>query len=538
VSGDARAYAGPISLTASTVVKARSLSGTTWSALMEATFTSESPRIPLRFTEIMYNPNPPGDSYEYLEIQYLGTLPLDVSGFYITGIDYIFPLQTVLTNGQIVLLGSGQNIANFKNRYPGATPFAYFNGELQNSGERIAIVRPDGRTVTSVNYDDEAGWAPEADGLGYSLEVIDALAEANDPANWRASLQQKGTPGAANPARATPPVVINEVYSTSYDLSDFLELRSMTNGDLNIGGWTVWKVGNANKFTFPLDTILPGLTYLVLHCDKLTNEPGYHAAFALDRDGETYLLNNGRSQRIDARTVGDQATPYSSGLVDGVWRLTMPTPEAENIAVTDFAPSTSLVINEWLANPAPGGDDWLEIHNSHPVFPADLRGLFFGATNEIFEITRPFFVEPGGYIRLWADNEELDFKLPAAGGTMWIYSPNGAVLHEVAYAAQAETIATGRFPNGTSTIIDLPFTTPGEANTLSFPLTLTNTITSLKITWPSTVGAVFQVQATSDLSAPNSWTSVQQVTASSTTPFFEITIDPGVTRFFRVARQP
>ena len=538
VSPDAFAYAGPIQINSTVTVKARSLSGTTWSALNEAVFSNESPRIPLRFTEIMYNPDPAGDAYEYLELQNIGAHVLDVSGFFITGIDYIFPPQTILAPGQIVLLGSAANINNFKTRYPGVTTFGTFNGQLQNSGERIAVVRPDGRTVTSVTYDDEGGWAPEADGLGYSLQVIDPFSEANDPANWRASSQLKGTAGAANPVRPGPQVVINEIYATSDNLTDFLELRSTTNSDLNIGGWVVWKVGNSNKFTFPLDTILPAQTYLILHCDRLTNEPGFHANFALDRDGETYILNNGRSQRIDARTIGNQARPYSSGFVNNQWNLTTPTPGAENIAVADFAPSTGLVINEWLSNPVPGDDDWLEVHNTHPTFVADLRGLFFGVTNELFEISRPYFVEPGGYIRIWADNDELDFKLPAEGSTLRIVSPTGTNLHEVTYTPQVESISTGRYPNGKSSILDLSFPTPGEENNLSFPITLTTTAATLKISWPSTIGVIYQVQSTSDLSVPNSWANIQQVTANSSTPAFETSIEPSATRFFRIARQP
>ncbi|HUS36344.1 MAG TPA: lamin tail domain-containing protein, partial [Verrucomicrobiae bacterium] len=114
VSPDAKTYAGAIALNGSAQVKARILSGTTWSALTEATFSDQSPRIPFRFTEIMYNPEPPGDAYEYLELQNFSELPMDVSGWYITGIDYIFPPQSILQPGQIILLGSAQNTASFK----------------------------------------------------------------------------------------------------------------------------------------------------------------------------------------------------------------------------------------------------------------------------------------------------------------------------------------------------------------------------------------------------------------------------------------
>jgi hypothetical protein len=539
VAADAKAYSGPVTLAKSAVVKARTLTGTTWSALSEATFSTESPRIPLRFTEIMYNPDPPGDAFEYLEMQNVGALPLDVSGFYITGVDYIFPPQSILGPGQIVLLGSSQNTTSFKLRYPGVTPFGYFGGQLVNNGERIAIVRPDGRTVTSVPYDDEAGWPLESDGLGYSLEVIDPLADAMDPSNWRASAQVKGTPGVANPARGPAAVAINEVFSSSADVTDFIELRSMTDVDLNIGGWTVWKVGHPTKFVFPLDTILPAQAYAVIQCDKRTNDAGLHAAFALDRDGDTIVLYNGRGGRVDARTIGAQADAYSSGLIGGAWKLCQPTPGADNVAVTAFASASALVINEWLSNPIPGEEDWFEIYNTDAALPVDLRGLFMGVTNQMYEITRPTFIAPGGFARLKANENSggLDFKLPLEGSTIKIYNVGGAVIHQLSYPAQAEGVSAGRYPDGAGNIIDFSFSTPGAENTLSFPLTFTVTATGLKLAWPSVTGIAYEIQSATELVSAASWKTFGQVTAANATPTFDITID-GSNRYFRVVRQP
>lgn len=540
VAADAKAYGGPVTLARSAVVKARTLSGTTWSALSEAAFSTESPRVPLRFTEIMYNPDPPGDAYEYLEMQNVGALPLDVSGWYITGVDYIFPPQTVLAPGQIVLLGSSQNAASFNARYPGVTPFGYFGGQLVNSGERIAIVRPDVRTVTSVPYDDEAGWPVAADGAGYSLEVIDPLADPMDPANWRASAALKGTPGAVNPVSPRFGLAaISEIYSTSSDQSDFIEIRSMTTNDVNIGGWTVWKVGNPSKFVFPLDTLLPAQSRVVVQCDKLTNAPGFHAAFALDRDGDTIVLFDGRGGRVDARTVGPQADGYSSGLVNLQWSLCQPTPGGENVAVTHFAQASALVVNEWMSNPVSGEDDWFEIHNSDANLPVDLHGLFMGVTNQMCEILLPTFIAPGGFAKFKANERSggVDFKLPAEGETIKIYSAGGAVIQQVTYAAQTEGVSSGRYPDGTANIIDFPFSTPGEENTLSFPITFTVSGNVLRLSWPSVAGTSFEIQSASELVSSASWQPTGQVTAGATAPIFDITIDSS-NRYFRVVRLP
>src|SRR5688572_10762895 len=65
VSPQARTYTVPVTISSSVRIKARAFSGGTWSALTEATFDTGSPRIPFRITEIMYNPDPAGDAFEF-----------------------------------------------------------------------------------------------------------------------------------------------------------------------------------------------------------------------------------------------------------------------------------------------------------------------------------------------------------------------------------------------------------------------------------------------------------------------------------------
>jgi hypothetical protein len=421
------------------------------------------------------------------------------------------------------------------------TPFGYFGGQLLNRGERIAVVRPDGRTVTAVPYDDEAGWPAGADGGGYSLEVIDPMGDPADPANWRASTAINGSPGVANPAAPSPAVMFYEIYSTSPDETDFLELRSQSTADVDLSGWTIWKVGNAARFIFPDGTTLHPSAYVAVMCDKLTNAPGLHAPFALGSDGDTFILSTKSGQRIDARSIGAQVAGKSSGLLNGKWRLLADrTPGADNSAAAELGSSQSLVFNEWLANPLPGADDWLEIYNTDPTHPFDLRGLFLGVTNQMYEIVTPMFVGPGGFVRLFANQSSagLDFKLPAEGETIKLYDAIGNVLNQVTYGAQAEGVSEGRFPDGANNIVSFAYATPAAANTLNFPVAFNApTIDSLHLGWLAIVGTKFQVQAASDLTLPVNWQGVADVTADNPAPFVDLPLG-AENRYFRVVRLP
>src|SRR5206468_3537169 len=105
--------------TDSTTVKARVQLDGAWSALNEATFNS---RVPLRLTEIMYNPPGEGvvsgDEFEFIELQNVGHAALNLSGFTFTsGINFAFTNGSFLGSGQFFVLA--RNPAQFATRYPG-----------------------------------------------------------------------------------------------------------------------------------------------------------------------------------------------------------------------------------------------------------------------------------------------------------------------------------------------------------------------------------------------------------------------------------
>jgi hypothetical protein len=117
--------------------------------------------------------------------------------------DFNFPTNVTLPPYGLLLVVA-TNPASFRAKYNVPTnvmvlgPFA---GNLQASGERLELRRPDVPDTNGVSYinmdvvryNDRAPWPPAADGAGSSLQRLNAAAYGDDPINWLAAAP---TPGA------------------------------------------------------------------------------------------------------------------------------------------------------------------------------------------------------------------------------------------------------------------------------------------------------------------------------------------------------
>ncbi|MBN1417911.1 MAG: lamin tail domain-containing protein, partial [Planctomycetes bacterium] len=194
-------YGGPIEIPASVAVRARILSGSTWSAMEEATFRVRGALDALRVTEIMYHPpatdSREGDEYEFIEIENAGSQTLDLTGVMLAGgVTFEFPLDFSLAPGRFAVVAS--DAAAFREKYPAAPGLAgEYRGRLSNSGDTFRIVGPEGDAVISVSYDDAPPWPHEPDGGGYSLvpKDPDAPGDPNLPQSWLTSVAAGGSPG-------------------------------------------------------------------------------------------------------------------------------------------------------------------------------------------------------------------------------------------------------------------------------------------------------------------------------------------------------
>ena len=179
------------------------------------------PRVgPVVINEIMYHPTSGQD--EFVELKNISSeaVPLydpayPTNVWRINGLAFSFPQGLSIPAHGLVVVAS-TNPAAFRSHYdvpPEAQVFGPFGGTLQNSGEKLELLRPGTPqtngvpwiTLDEVRYNDKAPWPVAADGDGPSLQRLVPAAYGNDPTNWFAS---GPTPGLDNAYNVPPSVVL------------------------------------------------------------------------------------------------------------------------------------------------------------------------------------------------------------------------------------------------------------------------------------------------------------------------------------------
>jgi hypothetical protein len=133
----------------------------------------------------------------WLELHNRDAQAVDLSGWsFARGIEFTFPAGTVLPGGGFLALC--RNRAACAAVWPDVPWLGEFRLRLAKGGERITLCNSRGAAVAAVFYSDARPWPDGADGGGATLELRDANADNDDPANWAASLVAGGTPGRPN----------------------------------------------------------------------------------------------------------------------------------------------------------------------------------------------------------------------------------------------------------------------------------------------------------------------------------------------------
>lgn len=244
--------------------------------------------------------------------------------------------------------------------------------------------------------------------------------------------------------------------------------------------------------------------------------------------------------------------------ISGVNRLgtTVATAPPVSATYSGSAAWAALRINEWmsdnqsvLADPADGAyDDWLELHNP-TALPVDLTGWYLSdnpAQPAKFLVPAGFSIPANGFLRIWADNSTVqtapgqlhtNFRLSNNGESILLSAPDLTLIDSVYFGTQAQNAANGRYPDGSSGIVDLTEPTAGAPNIAALWNDIVMTGSGYQVTFTSTPGRTYRLRSSDDLDV---WTTVgANVTATGTS--VTITDPAGITqprRFYLVELLP
>lgn len=379
----AQSFSTAIEITGPTLVRARVLNGTNWSAIVEGLLSPPQDLSKLQLTEIMYNPPATGlidgDEFEFLEFKNTGTTTLNLSGLRFTsGINYQFPIGASLAAGQFFILA--RNGSQFTNKYPGLEVRGLYTGRLDNAGEGLRLASPVGGTILSLTYNDRAPWPVTADGSGFSLvpATPNGHPNSNEGRHWRNSTLPGGSPGADDPTSAIAQVLVNEVLTASIlPQLDTIELHNPGAAPVNVGGWFLSdNPDQPQKFRIADGTTIPAGGYLVFTEAQFDADPLSTNSFSLRAEGDQlYLFSADAAGNLTGFSHGFDYGASDPGATFGRYVLStgeedLPTQVSPSLGSTNIGPKIGpVIINEIQYHPEFGGDEFIELRNitSAPV---------------------------------------------------------------------------------------------------------------------------------------------------------------------------
>jgi regulation of enolase protein 1 (concanavalin A-like superfamily) len=271
----------------------------------------------------------------------------------------------------------------------------------------------------------------------------------------------------------------------------WIELYNNGTNSINLTGWYLANnYSNLAQWPFPAGTIINPGQFLLLWADGETNQTAgtnIHANFRLTPGSGSVALALPSSNTLvvlDYINYTNVPAGYSHGSY----------PEGQAFTRQDFYLATpgntnsaliGIFINEWLASNTrtlmePIGlryEDWFELYNPGNT-DVELGGYYLTdnlANKNQFKIPDGYRVPARGYLLVWADNASgnnstnspdlhVNFQLSKSGEAIGLFASDGTAIDSITFGAQTNDLSQGRYPDGGSTITNLPVPTPRIAN--------------------------------------------------------------------------
>jgi hypothetical protein len=478
----------------------------------------ELPENKIVINEIMYHPDVPNASY--VEIFNSSVLEaFDLSRCQIRGLDFTFPDGSIiLPQGFLVV---AKDLLVFQKTYGADIPVAgLFNGQLQNGGETLTLVKPGASTDTDlvlsrVRYDSAAPWPASADGFGASLQLIDPAQDDSRLANWAAvgtnglalpRWQYAAVTGVPSGSRLT--LKLNgggQVYLDNLSLVagvvPTVGLNLLANGGFEspiAGSWTV-----AGDYTNSVAD--PGYAHRGAYALKLSAIPAGSNAVSGEFSqiiasglvqGQSYTLSywflpSEAGADLTIRLEGDW-TPGSQELINHnlakLDTVALRTPGRPNSVRATLPAIPSVWINEVqpenigaILDNAGQKDPWIELFNSG-ASDANLDGFYLtdSYTNlTAWALPANTVIHSGQFLLVWADGQieqttaselHAGFSMASTGSIALARRQNGqiAVVDYLDYSGIAGGMAYGLRVDGDKQNLGiLAYATPGTSNSVA-----------------------------------------------------------------------
>jgi hypothetical protein len=289
---------------------------------------------------------------------------------------------------------------------------------------------------------------------------------------------------------ASAGVLINEVLANNMSVAepdgstpDWVELYNPSSNAVDLADMSLTdNTTLSRRWVFPAGSILPALSYMKVRFDGGLPSSTTNTGFGLSANGGSVFLFNRIADGgglLNSISYGLQAADFSIGRVpngSANWVLTTPTGGGPNLSAA-LGNVSLLKINEWMANPVSGADDYFEIFNPNTQ-PVDISQFyltddlsvrtkhqlpalsFIGIGQNSFQL----FVADGNTVN---GSDHVNFSLRAAGEALGISTSAGTLIDSVSFGNQSSGVSQGRLPDGGATIVSFTTTaSPGKSNFL------------------------------------------------------------------------
>ncbi|MFA7325648.1 MAG: lamin tail domain-containing protein [Candidatus Kapaibacterium sp.] len=233
--------------------------------------------------EIMYNADKGQDTKDWIELYNAGTKAVSLKGWsiidedtshtkFVINEDYLIqPNELVILTKELEEFEEAIFISNKK--------FGDFDFGL-GGNDIIRLIDENGVTHDSVNYDNDAPWPVDADGSGYTIELIHPNLDNNIGANWRISKMKLGTAGGVNSSYDSLQTSVHFYLSSkglnleqhdrkidiiTVELIKSIGLYTITGKEIKIEA-----IRNTNQLTLDLNNIERGIYLLMVNTDSKT----------------------------------------------------------------------------------------------------------------------------------------------------------------------------------------------------------------------------------------------------------------------------